>query len=98
MKNIISFAIILSAIFTLTSCGDSFLNENATSVVTDNFVKQQNQIEGLVTSAYAGLGNDHYTYPFNLWPYGDIRSDDAKKGGRDESDCINYHYLEISEG
>ncbi|MCO6025647.1 RagB/SusD family nutrient uptake outer membrane protein [Prevotella cerevisiae] len=98
MKKIFAFTLFLSAAFSLTSCSGSFLDQEATSTLTDDYVQQQEQIEGLVTSAYAGLGNDHYTYPFNLWPYGDVRSDDAKKGGRDETDCINYHFLEISEG
>ena len=30
----------------------------------------------LVTAAYAKLGNDWYSYPFNLWPYGDMSADD----------------------
>ena len=47
----------------------------------------------LVTAAYAMLGNDWYSYPFNLWPYGDMSADDCLKGGRDESDT-GYHPME----
>ncbi len=48
----------------------------------------------LVTAAYAMLGNDWYSYPFNLWPYGDMCSDDCLKGGSGENDT-GYHPMEI---
>ncbi len=40
------------------------------------------------------LGDCWYTYPFNLWPYGDLTSDDCLKGGWGTGDT-NYHHLEI---
>lgn len=48
----------------------------------------------MVTAAYARLGDDWYTYPFNMWPYGDITSDDAYKGGSGTTDT-NYHPFEV---
>jgi hypothetical protein len=48
----------------------------------------------MVTAAYASMGDDWYSYPFNLWPYGDMSADDCLKGGRDESDT-GYHPMEI---
>ena len=50
--------------------------------------------EKLVTAAYAKLGNDWYSYPFNLWPYGDMSADDCLKGGSGENDT-GYHPMEI---
>ncbi len=50
--------------------------------------------EKLVTAAYAMLGNDWYSYPFNLWPYGDMSADDCLKGGSGENDT-GYHPMEI---
>ena len=50
--------------------------------------------EKLVTAAYAKLGNDWYSYPFNLWPYGDMCSDDCLKGGSGTNDT-GYHPMEI---
>ena len=52
------------------------------------------QPEEMVTAAYAKLGDDWYTYPFNLWPYGDVSSDDAMKGGSGTTDT-NYHPVEV---
>ncbi|MCQ2153086.1 MAG: RagB/SusD family nutrient uptake outer membrane protein [Bacteroidales bacterium] len=49
--------------------------------------------EAMVTAAYASLGNDWYTCPINLWPYGSLSSDDALKGGNGISDT-EYHAIE----
>lgn len=40
------------------------------------------------------LGNCWYSYPFNLWPYGDVSSDDCLKGGSGTTDT-GYHPMEI---
>ena len=48
----------------------------------------------LVTAAYAKLGDDWYSYPFNLGPYGDMSADDCLKGGSGENDT-GYHPMEI---
>jgi hypothetical protein len=48
----------------------------------------------MLTAAYASLGADWYNYPFNLWPYGSLSSDDAMKGGSGTTDT-NYHPVEV---
>lgn len=48
----------------------------------------------MVTSAYAMLGDCWYSYPFNLFPYGDIASDDCLKGGSGPNDT-GYHAIDI---
>ena len=48
----------------------------------------------MVNSAYAMLGDCWYNYPFNLWPYGDLSSDDCLKGGWGTGDT-GYHDVEI---
>lgn len=48
----------------------------------------------MVNSAYAMLGDCWYSYPFNLWPYGDLSSDDCLKGGGGTGDT-GYHDIEI---
>ncbi len=50
--------------------------------------------ENLVTSAYASMGDDWYSYPFNLWPYGDMSADDCYKGGSGLGDT-GYHPMEV---
>ena len=50
--------------------------------------------EAMVNAAYAMLGDCWYTYPFNLFPYGDITSDDCLKGGSGPNDT-GYHAFDI---
>lgn len=76
---------------TLTSC-DDFLDYNPTAVIDED--KAFADPEGMVTSAYAMLGDCWYSYPFNLFPYGDIASDDCLKGGSGPNDT-GYHAIDI---
>ena len=79
----------------LNSC--NFLDETPQGILDEEQVKGPEQIEGLVSAAYSSLGNDHYDKPFSLWPYCNVRSDDAYKGGNDENDIVDFHFYEISE-
>lgn len=74
-----------------TSCSD-FIDVDPQGVVDEE--KANESPEEMVTSAYAMLGNDWYSYPFNLWPYGDLASDDCLKGGSGTTDT-GYHPMEI---
>ena len=76
---------------TLTNC-DDFLDYNPTAVVDED--KAFEEPEKMVNAAYAMLGDCWYAYPFNLFPYGDITSDDCLKGGSGTTDT-GYHPLEI---
>jgi len=80
---------------TLTSCEktfDKFIDVEPQGVISEDLA--MSQPEEMVTSAYAKLGDDWYTYPFNLWPYGDVSSDNALKGGSGTTDT-NYHPVEV---
>lgn len=76
---------------TLTNC-DDFLDYNPTAVVDED--KAFEEPDKMVNAAYAMLGDCWYAYPFNLFPYGDITSDDCLKGGSGTTDT-SYHPLEI---
>ena len=75
----------------LTSC-NKFIDVEPKGVISEGLA--MSQPEEMVTAAYAKLGDDWYTYPFNLWPYGDVSSDDAMKGGSGTTDT-NYHPVEV---
>ncbi len=77
--------------FLATSC-DDFIDVQPSGVVNDELA--YSSPEEMVTAAYASLGNCWYSYPFNLWPYGDVASDDAMKGGSGVNDT-GYHPMEI---
>lgn len=95
MKKII-FSLVFTVAFMVVSCSD-FLEVTPNAVLDQEQVSGPEQIDKLVVAAYSMLGNDHYDAPFSLWPWGNVRSDDAYKGGRDESDIQDYHFYEISE-
>jgi hypothetical protein len=98
-QNIIKIAVYLATALPLggvgggllTSCND-FIDVTPKGVINEDLA--MSQPEEMVTAAYAKLGDDWYTYPFNLWPYGDVSSDDAMKGGSGTTDT-NYHPIEV---
>ena len=95
MKAFKYFTSLVIATSLLGSC--TFLDYDPQGVVNEDQVKDPSQVEALCTAAYASLGNDHYDKPFSLWPYGNVRSDDAYKGGNDQADIAAFHFYEISE-
>ena len=94
MKNIINTLLSAAMLLLLFSC-DEFLEVLPKGVVSEEDLKNVEGAEGLVTAAYASLGNDHWHEPYtSMWPYGNVRSDDAYKGGLGTSDQGDYHLYE----
>ena len=91
MKKYILSVLALAATLTMSSC-DDFLEVKPSGIVDEEIAFDDP--DAMVTAAYAALGADWYTYPFNLWPYGSLSSDDALKGGGDIGDT-DYHPVEI---
>ncbi|MGF7230491.1 RagB/SusD family nutrient uptake outer membrane protein [Arachidicoccus sp.] len=83
----------MGTVFFLTSCKKQ-LDISPKGVVSQEQVNTPEGAEKLVIAAYAQLGNDHYDQAFSLWEYGDVRADDAYKGGRDASDIQDFHFIE----
>ena len=77
--------------FSATSC-DNFIEVEPEGVIDEQLAMENP--EKMTTAAYAMLGDCWYSYPFNLWPYGDVASDDALKGGSGTTDT-GYHPMEI---
>ena len=90
MKKILFLICVASLLF---SCKKDFLNVSPKGQLSEAQVS--GGTEQFVTAAYASLGNDHYISPWSLWPYGNVRSGDAYKGGRDEADIQNFYFFEI---
>lgn len=91
MKKIYIIALAATMTMGLTGCND-FLDYTPTAVVDED--KAFSDPEKMVNSAYAMLGDCWYSYPFNLWPYGDLASDDCLKGGGGTGDT-GYHDIEV---
>lgn len=81
----------ISCLVAFVGC-DKFIDVEPKGVISEDLA--MSQPEEMVTAAYARLGDDWYTYPFNLWPFGDLTSDDSYKGGSGTTDT-NYHSLEV---
>ena len=91
MKKIYVIALAAAMTLSLTGCND-YLDYTPTAVVDED--KAFSDPEKMVNSAYAMLGDCWYSYPFNLWPYGDLASDDCLKGGGGTGDT-GYHDIEV---
>jgi len=91
MKNIAKILTVAAFGLLTVSC-DDFIDVTPQGTIDEELAKKSP--EEMVTSAYAMLGDCWYTYPFNLWPYGDVASDDCLKGGSGTTDT-GYHPMEI---
>lgn len=78
----------------IASACNSFLDENPKGMLSDEQLNTAENIEKMVIAAYSSLGNDHYTEPNSPWPYGDLRSGDAYKGGAGTGDMQDFHFYE----
>lgn len=90
------YLVTVALVFTfLVSCGESFLNYQPKGTISGSQLNTPQRVDQMVTAAYAALGNDHWTVPYtNMWPYGDVRSDDAYKGGGGTADQAGYNKYE----
>ena len=89
MKRFItSLAIACTVLCASSSCED-FLDVKLSGVIDGDYA--MSHPEEMCIAAYSALGDDYWDCPLNLWPYGDVRSDDAYKGGMNESDNQGYH-------
>ena len=91
MKKIFQYILVAVSLFSVTSC-DSFIEVEPEGVIDEQLAMENP--DKMVTAAYSMLGDCWYTYPFNLWPYGDVASDDCLKGGSGTTDT-GYHPMEI---
>src|SRR5215217_3242327 len=91
-KNIIVF--ITALLFILSSCKKE-LDYKPTGVLSSGDLTSPDAVEGLVTAAYAAIGNGDMIGPiYSNWAYGSIRSDDAYKGGGGTADLDEVDKME----
>lgn len=91
-KNII--VCITAALFILSSCKKQ-LDYKPTGVLSSADLTSPAAVEGLVTAAYAAIGNGDMIGPiYSNWAYGSIRSDDAYKGGGGTADLDEVDKME----
>jgi starch-binding outer membrane protein, SusD/RagB family len=103
--NMKKIKILLPIAFTLAfvaGCNeDDFLNKQPKGSLSGDQLLDPAGAESLVTSAYAGLAQNFpeigpaFFSPASNWSFGDMRSDDAYKGGGGTGDISDYHSLEV---
>ncbi|WP_321347826.1 RagB/SusD family nutrient uptake outer membrane protein [uncultured Draconibacterium sp.] len=92
MKNIKTYIIALISLLAV-SC-DNYLETEPQGFISAGSPTAEGA-EGLVTAAYAGIGNNDMIGPIaSMWVYGSVRSDDAYKGGGGVSDVEPYNFYE----
>src|SRR3954449_3341106 len=94
MKNI-SISLILTASLLLFGSCKKALDYTPTGVLSSTDLTTPEAAEGLVTAAYAAIGNGDMVGPiYSNWAYGSVRSDDAYKGGGGTADVGEVDALE----
>jgi starch-binding outer membrane protein, SusD/RagB family len=92
-KNII-LSFLTFGILIVSSC-EKKLDYTPTGVLSSSDLTSVNAIDGLVTSAYAAIGNGDMIGPiYSNWVYGSVRSDDTYKGGGGTGDVGEIDALE----
>lgn len=96
MKQINNKLILITAALCMVMGGcKKYLDYQPQGTLTAAQVTTPDQVDGLVTAAYAGIGDDMFYGPItSMWVYGSIRSDDAYKGGGSISDNITFNDYE----
>jgi len=94
MKNRNIIAFITSGLLIFSSCKKE-LDYKPTGVLSSSDLTSPTAIEGLVTAAYAAIGNGDMIGPiYSNWAYGSVRSDDAYKGGGGTGDVGEIDAME----
>jgi len=94
MKKIIIIAFIASGLLFFSSCKKQ-LDYIPTGVLSSEDLTSPTAVEGLVTAAYAAIGNGDMIGPiYSMWTYGSVRSDDSYKGGGGTGDVGEIDAME----
>lgn len=94
MKKIILTAIITSGLLIFSSCKKA-LDFTPKGTLSAADLTSPTAVEGLVTAAYASIGNGDMIGPiYSNWAFGSVRSDDAYKGGGGTGDVGEIDAME----
>src|SRR5215218_5129762 len=94
MKNKMITALLAAGLMFFGSCKKS-LDYTPTGVLSSADLTSPTAVEGLVTAAYAAIGNGDMIGPiYSNWAYGSVRSDDAYKGGGGTGDVGEIDAME----
>jgi len=86
--------IIFTCLILLCASCDKFLDQKPQGSIDGAELNTPENVEKLVTSAYAELGNEQIHTSYSLWPWGSMRSGDAYKGGDGPGDNTEWNDYE----
>ncbi len=97
LRNII---LTIGCVAAMTGCSDDFLENKPQGSLSDGIMTFPEAIDLLVNAAYASLSGftneqgDPWVRPTTNWSYGEVRADNAYKGGGGEGDLWDIHAME----
>lgn len=97
LRNII---LTIGCVAAMTGCSDDFLENKPQGSLSDGIMTSPEAIDLLVNAAYASLSGftneqgDPWVRPTTNWSYGEVRADNAYKGGGGEGDLWDIHAME----
>lgn len=100
LKNIMTATLVC---LTFTACSDDFLENKPQGPLSEGNMNNPQAVDLLVSGAYATFGcryadsNDPHWYPVTNWSYGEVRADNAYKGGGGETDAWEIHDMETAK-
>ena len=100
LKNIMAIAFVAISI---SSCSDDFLHNEPQGPLSDANINAPKAADLLVSGAYATFGcryadsNDPHFYSITNWAHGEVRADNAYKGGGGETDIWEFHDMETAK-
>lgn len=98
-KNILLSMMLGATLFGVTACNDFLDNSKPKGILSEDDIMKPEYVDNAVIAAYAYMvSGEDMNSSFQLWPFGNVRSDDAYKGGANTEDGSHMHYLEISSG
>jgi hypothetical protein len=87
------YTTLLAALIITGSCKKA-LEVGPKGSLNEEQVATPEQADGFVIAAYSQLGNDEINRAFSMYQYGNIRADDAYKGGGGINDGDVFHSME----
>ena len=100
IKNIFLIALVILA---SSGCSDDFLENAPQGPLSEANMNDPKAVDLVVTGAYATFGcryadsNDPHLFPVTNWSYGEVRADNAYKGGGGETDLWEVHDMETAK-
>lgn len=94
---------LIASLLTFASCSDDFLRNEPQGVLSEANMNDPEAVDLLVNGAYATFGcryadsNDPHLFPVTNWSYGEVRADNAYKGGGGETDIWEVHDMETAK-